>query len=254
VVVIDRYARLKQFGFADFTKLREKRALIVGVGGLGALTSEIMARCGLGELILMDYDVLEEANLNRLVYRASQIGMPKVEAIKEHLWDANPDVKIITYPLDITDGAGYDAFLKECKTSDIIFGCVDSFQVRLFMNAKCVEFRKAFIDAGASIDGINGSVHVIIPGKTPCYRCNRPALKDEERYEVRKNGSGLCHFASLPTTMGVISSLQCQEGLKYLLNFGKLASYLMYYGLEGRLERYDWQRDPDCPVCGGLKE
>ncbi|MFQ5885026.1 MAG: ThiF family adenylyltransferase, partial [Thermoplasmata archaeon] len=89
----ERYARLGQFEFADFSKLRDKKAMVVGVGGLGALTAEIMARVGIGELVLMDYDKLEEANLNRLVYNVDQVGMPKVDALKEHLFKANPDVK-----------------------------------------------------------------------------------------------------------------------------------------------------------------
>lgn len=246
----ERYARLGQFEFADFSKLRDKKAMVVGVGGLGALTAEIMARVGIGELVLMDYDKLEEANLNRLIYNVDQVGMPKVDALKEYLFKANPDVKITTYPYDITDGEGYDAFLNEIAKCDIIFGCVDTFQVRLFINSQAVKSRKTLIDGGASNDGINGSVHVVIPGETACYRCNRPLAREEKALTHRSDGSGLCHFASLPTTMAIISSLQCQEGLKYLLGFGEVASYLMYYGLEGKMERYDWKRDPDCPVCG----
>lgn len=251
---IERYARLRQFEFADFSELESKRALIVGVGGLGALTAEILARCGMGTLALIDYDTLEEANLNRLIYNPSQLGMKKVEALKEYLIKANPDIEYVTHPFDITNGEGFDVFLREVELSDIVFGCVDSFHVRLFMNSKCVKARKPFVDGGASTDGINGSVHVVIPGKTPCFRCNRPLLKDESPPVVhRSDGTGLCHYASLPTTMAIISSLQCQEGLKILLGFGKIAPYLIYYGMEGRLERYDWSRDPACPVCGGIK-
>jgi ubiquitin-like modifier-activating enzyme 5 len=246
----ERYSRLMQFEFADFSKLKDMRAVVVGVGGLGALTAEIMARVGTGELVLMDYDKLEEANLNRLIYSADQVGMPKVEAIKDYLIKANPDVKITTYPHDITDGEGYDAFLSEIARCDIVFGCVDTFQVRLFINLQAVKARKPLIDGGASNDGINGSVHVVIPGETACYRCNRPMVKEESEYKPKSDGSGLCHFTSLPTTMAIISSLQCQEGLKHLLGFGEVASYLMYYGMEGKLERYDWRRDPNCPVCG----
>ncbi|MCK4443235.1 MAG: HesA/MoeB/ThiF family protein [Thermoplasmata archaeon] len=246
----ERYARLMQFEFADFSKLKDVRAMIVGVGGLGALSAEIMARVGIGELVLMDYDTLEEANLNRLIYNADQIGMPKVDALKEHLLKANPEVAITTYPYDITDGKGYDSFLDEVGKCDIVLGCVDTFPVRLFINTQVVKAGKPLIDGGASNDGINGSVHVVIPGKTACYRCNRPVVEEPSEYKPKSDGSGLCHFTSLPTTMAIISSLQCQEGLKHLLGFGKVASYLMYYGMEGRLERYDWERDPNCPVCG----
>ncbi len=249
----ERYSRLKLFEFADFSKLRDRNALVVGIGGLGALTSELLCRSGIGRLAIIDYDVLEEANLNRLIYRTSQVGMPKVEALREYLGDANPDVEVVTHPYDVTDGKGYDAFMKELGEADVVFGCVDTFHVRMFMNAKCVQAGRTIIDAGVSQDGINGSVHVIVPGQTPCYRCNRP-LADEGagKAKKRRDDSGLCHFTSLPTTMAIIASLQAQEGLKYLLGFGKLAPYLLYFGMDGRLERYDWKRDPACPVCGKL--
>jgi ubiquitin-like modifier-activating enzyme 5 len=241
-----------QFPFADFSRLKGKRVLIIGVGGLGAVSAEILTRCGLGELVIIDYDTLEEANLNRLIYDTSQIGMKKVDALDSHLKRANPDVKIAGYAFDITDGEGYDVFVEEIPKCDVVLGCVDTFQVRLFMNTQCIKANKPLIDGGASTDGINGSVHVVIPGKTPCFRCNRPVLGETTRVEHTRNGTGVCHFTSLPTTMAIISSLQCQETLKLLLDFGHIASYLMYHGLEGRLEMYDWKRDPDCPVCGDI--
>ena len=214
------------------------------------MTSEILTRCGVGELALFDYDTLEEANLNRLVYKTRQIGMPKVEAIREHLQEANPDVDLTTYPYDVTDGKGYDALLKEVKASDLVLGCVDSFAVRMFLSARCVMARTPLIDGGVSEDGINGSVQVILPGKTPCYRCNRPLASEAPSRPKRRDDSGLCHFTSLPTTMGIIASLQAQESLKHLLKFGRLAPLILYFGMEGRLERVDWKRDPACPVCG----
>ncbi len=249
----ERYARLKLFPFADFSKLKGKRVTIIGVGGLGATCAEIMTRCGVGRLAIFDFDKLEEANLNRLIYRTDQVGMSKVQALSDHLKMANPDVKIVSYPHDVTDGKGYDAFMKEAKVSDLVLGCVDSFQVRLFLNSACVKMKVPLIDGGASLDGINGSVHCIIPGKTPCYRCNKPALKDDSKVNLRRAGDGQCHFTSLPTTMGIIASLQCQEALKFLLKFGKLSPYVLYYGMEGKMERYDWKRDPKCPVCGGVR-
>jgi len=252
--VSGRYARLRIFPFADFSKLRAKRVAVVGVGGLGALSAEILARCGVGSLAVFDYDTVEEANLNRLVYRTSQVGLPKVKAITAHLKEANPDVAVTAYPHDITDGKGLKALDEELRECDLVLGCVDTFAVRLLLNSKCVTARVPLVDGGASQDGVNGSVHVVIPGKTPCYRCNRPALKDTaEVRAVRRDDSGTCHFTSLPTTMAVVSSLQCQEALKILLGFGKVAPYILYHGLDGTLERIDWKRDPKCPVCGRRK-
>jgi ubiquitin-like modifier-activating enzyme 5 len=262
----ERYQRLTLFEFADFSKLREKTALIVGVGGLGATVSEILTRVGFGRLVLFDYDTLEMANMNRLIFKPSQVGMPKVEAIKEYLSEISSDVDIVTYSSDITQGEGYSAFSEELRRCDVVFGCVDTFGVRLFMNSKCVENENPFIDGGASLDGIRGSVQVIIPKKTACYRCHRHSLglgkerpdevkEDPKLYlEIKEptegRESGICHMTSLPTTMAIISALQCQESFKLLLSFGKPASFLMYNGLTGEIERFERERDPGCPVCG----
>ncbi|TLZ65244.1 MAG: HesA/MoeB/ThiF family protein [Methanobacteriota archaeon] len=251
LAVTGRYARLRLFGHADLSKLATKRVAIVGVGGLGALSAEILARLGVGDLVLFDYDTVEEANLNRLVFRTDQVGERKVEAIRDHLRAANPDVRVTSYPFDVTDGKGLEALLEEVLKCDLVLGCVDSFAVRLFLNAKAVAARVPFIDGGASEDGVNGSVHVVIPGKTACYRCNRPALQDASAMRpTRREDRGACHFTSLPTTMAVVASLQCQEALKVLLRFGSVAPFLMYFGLEGRLDRVDWKRDPRCGTCG----
>ena len=272
----ERYQRLALFEFADFSKLRKKSALVVGVGGLGAITSEILARVGIGRMVLMDYDKLEMANMNRLIYKPSQVGMFKVDALKDYLLDINLDVEIVSHPYDITVDEGYRTFMAECAKCDVVFGCVDTFGVRLFMNAKCVEKQTTFIDGGASLDGIRGSVQVVIPEKTACYRCHRHSLgmgkekpqnvkgvpqeaeEDMQFYlnieePTKDRQSGLCHMTSLPTTMAIIAALQCQEGFKYLLGFGEVASLLMYNGLRGEIERYDWKKDPNCPVCGSKK-
>ncbi len=250
----ERYDRLRRFPHAEFAKLAAKRVAVVGVGGLGALAAEILARAGVGALALFDYDTVEEANLNRLVYRVSQLGQPKVKALQTHLADANPDTELTAYPYDVTNGRGYVALTGELERTDLVLGCVDTFGVRLFLNGKCVAAKVPLIDGGASEDGINGSVHVVLPGKTPCYRCNKPALKQDQVRTDRRDASGVCAFTSLPTTMAIIASLQCQEAFKVLLKFGKVAPYLMYRGLDGTLERIDWKRDPKCPTCGGRRK
>jgi ubiquitin-like modifier-activating enzyme 5 len=248
--VTERYDRLRRFRHAEFARLAAKRVAVVGCGGLGATAAEILARAGVGQIALFDYDTVEAANLNRLVYRTSQVGMPKVKALKAHLADANPDATVATYAHDVTDGRGYVALLGELDRADLVLGCVDTFGVRLFLNAKCVAAKVPLIDGGASEDGINGSVHVILPGKTACYRCNKPALTQEPVRIERRDETGVCAFTSLPTTMAIVASLQCQEAFKVLLGFGKVAPYLIYRGLDGTLERVDWKRDPKCPTCG----
>ncbi|MCX8173145.1 MAG: HesA/MoeB/ThiF family protein [Thermoplasmata archaeon] len=244
-----RYSRLAIFPHADLEKLREKRILIVGAGGLGAVCADILTRLGAGKIVIFDYDTLEMENLNRMIYKTEQVGMKKVEALKEYLNHVNPDVEIIPYPLDIT-GDGHEAFIKELEKSDIVLGCVDSFGVRMFINAKCVELKKTYVDGGTSLDGIRGSVHTIIPGKTACYRCHVVSQKTDYPVKTEGHETGTCHAVSLPTTMGIIAALECQEALKILLGFGNTVPYIIYDGLNGTMNVVNWKRNPRCQVCG----
>ncbi|MGB9635696.1 MAG: HesA/MoeB/ThiF family protein [Thermoplasmata archaeon] len=249
----ERYSRLVIFPHAKLEELRKKRIVIVGAGGLGAVCADIMTRLGTGEIVIFDYDTLEEGNLNRMIYRTDQLGMKKVEALKEYLNYVNPDVKIIPHPLDITRD-GYEKFIDELKNCDIVFGCVDSFGVRMFINSKCVEFKRTYVDGGTSLDGIRGSVHTIIPGKTACYRCHVISQQTDFPMKTPGHKSGTCYAVSLPTTMGIISAIECQEALKLLLGFGKVLPYIMYDGLTGTMNVINWKRNPKCQICGKKKK
>ena len=78
---------MRLFEFADFSKLKNRSALVVGVGGLGATVAEIFTRVGIGRLVLMDFDKLEMANMNRMIYKPGQVGKFKVDALKEYNGD-----------------------------------------------------------------------------------------------------------------------------------------------------------------------
>jgi sulfur carrier protein ThiS adenylyltransferase len=79
-------------------KIKESVVGIAGLGGLGSAVAIALARIGVGTLILVDFDVVEPSNLNRQQYFIHQVGMPKVEALRENLSKINPYVRIQTYP------------------------------------------------------------------------------------------------------------------------------------------------------------
>lgn len=93
---------LKKMGVVEnYEKIRTFSVLIVGVGGVGSVVAEMLTRCGIGKLILYDYDKVELANMNRLFYTPQQVGLSKVEAAKETLKFINPDLIIEAYNLNI---------------------------------------------------------------------------------------------------------------------------------------------------------
>jgi ubiquitin-like modifier-activating enzyme 5 len=76
--------------------------LVVGLGGVGSVAAEMLARCGIGKLLLFDYDTVEIANMNRLFFRPEQAGMTKTDAARQTLENINPDVIYETYTYNIT--------------------------------------------------------------------------------------------------------------------------------------------------------
>lgn len=84
--------------------------MVIGVGGVGSVYSEMMVRCGVGKLILIDYDRLELSNMNRLFYQPDQIGQYKVDAAKSTLNNINPNVVIEARNLNINNNDDYKQF------------------------------------------------------------------------------------------------------------------------------------------------
>lgn len=94
----------------NYETIRLYTCAIIGVGGVGSVTAEMLTRCGIGKLILFDYDKVELANMNRLFFQPYQSGMSKVEAAAQTLRKINPDVEIVTYDYNITTTDNFQNF------------------------------------------------------------------------------------------------------------------------------------------------
>ncbi|XP_069363531.1 ubiquitin-like modifier-activating enzyme 5 [Maniola hyperantus] len=113
-----RLMALKRMGIVEnYEKIRELSVAVVGVGGVGSVTAEMLTRCGIGKLILYDYDKVELANMNRLFFQPHQAGLSKVDAAAATLQAINPDVVIDTYNYNITT---MENFQKFCDTIRLV--------------------------------------------------------------------------------------------------------------------------------------
>jgi ubiquitin-like modifier-activating enzyme 5 len=248
----DRYTRLKaikDFGYdIDWENLRDKHVGIIGIGGLGCITSEMAVRCGIGKITLFDFDTVEILNLNRAMYKIEDVGRSKVEVASEFLNLINPDVKVRYFNSDIMNPKFEKIFEHEISSMDIILNGLDNLPAREYLNAKCVHFNIPYIDAGASRSGLSGYVHPIIPYKTACANCIKSISINvsEERGES-------C-VASLPSTMAILGSIQVQEMLKLLFEFGQLIDYVMYDMISGKFFHYVTKRDKNCLICGNKEK
>lgn len=108
-----RLMALKRMGIVpNYEDIRLKTVAIVGVGGVGSVAAEMLTRCGIGRLLLFDYDKVELANMNRLFYRPEQAGLTKTEAAARTLRGINPDVEIEAYSFNVTTVDGYDRMVQ----------------------------------------------------------------------------------------------------------------------------------------------
>ena len=115
-----RLMALKRMGVVEnYEQIRSFSVLIVGIGGIGSVVAEMLTRCGIGKLLLFDYDKVELANMNRMFYLPSHQGLAKVEAAKKSLLDINPDVEIETFNMNITTNENYDKFKESITTGGL---------------------------------------------------------------------------------------------------------------------------------------
>lgn len=246
----------------NYEKIRDCTVIIVGVGGVGSVAAEMLTRCGIGKLILYDYDKVELANMNRLFYQPNQQGLSKVEAAVKTLSFINPDVEFDFYNYDITKVDNYVHLLDKIqygakiptpagegseKTSrvDLVLSCVDNFEARMTINRACNEVNQVWMESGVSENAVSGHIQVLKPGETACFACAPPLVVASNIDERTLKKEGVC-AASLPTTMAIVAGLLVQNSLKYLLEFGKVSTYLGYNALEDFFPTWSMKPNPEC--------
>ncbi|CAH3024144.1 unnamed protein product [Porites evermanni] len=219
-----RLMALKRMGIVEnYESIRNYTVVIVGIGGVGSVTAEMLTRCGIGKLLLFDYDKVELANMNRLFFRPDQSGMSKVEAAVNTLRDINPDVEFEAYNYNITLLENFKHFLcrishggKDEKPVDLVLSCVDNFEARMAINTACNELNQPWIESGVSENAVSGHIQFVIPGKTACFACAPPLVVASNIDERTLKREGVC-AASLPTTMGIVAGFLVQNTLKKVM-------------------------------------
>ncbi|XP_057972381.1 ubiquitin-like modifier-activating enzyme 5 [Malania oleifera] len=252
-----RLMALQRMGIVEnYERIREFSVAIVGIGGVGSVAAEMLTRCGIGRLLLYDYDKVELANMNRLFFRPEQVGMTKTDAAVQTLSDINPDVVLESYTLNITTVQGFETFIsslrnktfrpsKEGSGVDLVLSCVDNYEARMVVNQACNELNQTWMESGVSEDAVSGHIQLLIPGETACFACAPPLVVASGVDERTLKREGVC-AASLPTTMGVVAGLLVQNTLKFLLKFGRVSPYLGYNALKDYFPTMEMKPNPQC--------
>lgn len=276
VVASNPYSRLmalKRMGIvSNYEDIRSFTVAIVGVGGVGSVAAEMLTRCGIGRLLLYDYDTVELANMNRLFFRPDQAGMTKTDAAVETLGGINPDVALEGYTDNITTVDGFERFMRSLTHApgggaaapagggaeqrqsrvDLVLSCVDNYEARMVVNQACNELRQTWMESGVSEDAVSGHIQLLVPGETACFACVPPLVVASGIDEKTLKREGVC-AASLPTTMGIIAGLLVQSALKFLLKFGKVSMYLGYSALQDFFPTMTMRPSPQCSNAACLE-
>lgn len=245
---------LKRMGIvSDYEKIRTFAVAIIGVGGVGSVTAEMLTRCGIGKLLLFDYDKVELANMNRLFFQPHQAGLSKVQAAEHTLRNINPDVLFEVHNYNITTVENFQHFmdristggLEEGKPVDLVLSCVDNFEARMAINTACNELGQTWMESGVSENAVSGHIQLIIPGESACFACAPPLVVAAKIDEKTLKREGVC-AASLPTTMGVVAGMLVQNVLKFLLHFGTVSFYLGYNAMQDFFPTMSMKPNPQC--------
>jgi len=215
-------------------KLKDKKILIVGAGGLGTFTVPGAALEGIGQIDLMDFDEIESTNLNRQILFYDSLGQMKSTALAEKVSRIAPKIKINGIVGKLDENSDY--FLK--NKPDAILDCVDSFAVRAIINYFAVRYQIPLISGGTNPKA--GQVVVYVPGKTGCLDCKLNV--DQALAEKRKGSS--CRYAPDPSvimTNQIIGNMIVGETMKVLdpENNGEPIRRILKY-------------DSTSPIRGGL--
>ncbi len=240
-----RYSRhivLPEVGREGQERLSRSKVLIVGAGGLGSPAALYLAAAGVGELGLVDFDRVEEHNLQRqILHGTAEIGTPKVESARRRLSDLNPHVLVRPHG----EGVSTENSTALFSQYDLIVDGSDNFPTRYLNNDSAFFAAKPLVYG--SIFRFEGQVSVFHPSHgSPCYRCLFPTPPEPGRIP---NCAEAGVFGALP---GVIGSMQAMEAIKFLLGIGKpLLGRLLVFDALGMTSRViNLKKDPSCPLCG----
>jgi molybdopterin/thiamine biosynthesis adenylyltransferase/rhodanese-related sulfurtransferase len=239
-----RYSRhllIPEVGEAGQHKLLASKILLIGAGGLGSPAAYYLASAGVGQLGIVDSDVVDLTNLQRqILHSTERIGEPKVESAKRTLEALNPDVKVVPYQERLTS-SNIDRIIKDY---DVVVDGADNFPTRYLLNDASIKHRIPVVHG--SIYRFEGQVTVFKPFEGPCYRCLFPEPPPPEL------APSCAEAGVLGVLPGVIGTIQATEALKLVLGIGEplVGRYLLYDALDGSFREVRLRRDPDCPVCG----
>ncbi len=241
---IARYSRhliMPEVGMQGQRRLKAASVLMIGTGGLGAPVGMYLAAAGVGRIGVVDFDVVEESNLQRqIIHGTKDLGRRKIESARDRLRDINPHIEIETHETRLTSQNALRLF----KNYDIVVDGTDNFPTRYLVNDACVLSGKP--NVYGSIFRFEGQASVFWAERGACYRCLYPEPPPPGLVPSCAEGGVL---GVLP---GIVGAIQANETIKLILGVeGSLINRLLLFdALQMKFREFKLRKDPKCPVCG----
>ena len=212
----NRYSRhllLPEIGIAGQLKMKAAKVLVVGCGGLGCPVLQYLAAAGVGTLGLLDFDIVDDSNLQRQVlYATADVGRPKAVAAAEKLRAQNPFVELRTHQIHLSAANALELF----AAYDIVVDCSDNFATRYLVNDACVILGKPLVFG--AIFKFEGQVSVFNYQNGPTYRCLYPEPP------APGDAPSCAEIGVLGVLPGLVGTMQAAEALKIILELGEVLS------------------------------
>lgn len=238
-----RYSRhfsLHGFGIEGQEKLKNSSVLCVGCGGLAASAITYLAASGIGEIGVIDDDIVDNSNLQRQVlFDTDDIGKKKVEIAQKRINNLNPNVKVEIHDARLNETNA----IKIIEKFDVVIDCTDNFHAKYLINDACFEQNKPFVYG--SVFQFEGQLSFFDGKNSPCFRClfaSPPA----------QGAFGNCaEEGILGVLPGVIGTLQALEAIKYLTKIGDnlLGKLFFFNTLAMQATSLQFGKSNDCPIC-----
>jgi adenylyltransferase/sulfurtransferase len=241
---IARYSRhllLPEIGVEGQKKLKAAKVLIVGTGGLGAPLALYLAAAGVGTIGLVDFDTVDESNLQRqIIHSTRDVGRPKTASAKDRIKGINPLVNVVTHNAMLTSQNALELF----ADYDIIADGTDNFQTRYLVNDACVFLGK--LNVYGSVFQFDGQASVFGAKDGPCYRCLYPSPPPPGLVPSCAEGGVM---GVLP---GIIGTIQAAETIKLIVGGAKplIGRLLLFDAWRMSFRELKLEKNPNCPVCG----
>jgi molybdopterin-synthase adenylyltransferase len=243
---LDRYARhivLRDIGGPGQAKLLDSHILLIGAGGIGCPAIQYLAAAGVGQITVVDDDIVSLSNLQRQVlYGEAQIGQPKVDAAKQAVEKLNPTVRFNAIKEHVT--AQHDAAL--LAGVDVVIDGSDTFKTRLIVNDLCLAAHVPLVSA--AIGQFHGQIGTFTgwEADAPCYRCFVGDAHDPDDCD------DCASQGVLGAMCGLMGSFAAMEAIRFLTGFGEEAKDKLHIfdGLKPAMRTITLPKDPECKSCG----